>query len=353
MLRKLISLLCVAAMLCAVIPCAFAEDLTVGETDEVTTLPSSYDNVVNDGTITAAGDDLDVTTAITNNGTIAVRYITTSGGTDLVVTNNEDGKINANIVRAETITNSGEMHTTSTVKVDNLENSNVFEANKVVSQGIDANVSVNNSGTLTVHNALNASTIENTGTITAGSISDTANVTNYNTITVGSNDDAKTYYGVSKDYSDGSKAELVSKDESNGLGIAEGESFTVNLEHLANQSGYYFKGWQINGTDKAKVGEYTFTVKAATFFKALWERFNPATNTNIAKWVDSEVKMVKDADGKELEQGVEYSHVAITTAKEYVVLFSTGMLKAMGKGVHEFTIVLTNGTEIPYSISVG
>lgn len=425
MLRKLISLLCVAAMLCAVIPCAFAEGIILsertnqdvvveaGETAKTTT-DATIKSLDNSGTVSAKGAGVTVTGSVTNsedgqiviekngskNGNIAAGSIDNSGSIDvqrgvyisgeqvnndgkidaafitdkenwangasntgeLVVNNNGGAEITVGSIAADRIVNNGtftvENHKgidSATVKVREIENTNEFKAGNITGEHGEGKVEeIANFGHLKADGAVDVENLYNYGTIEAGELNVNAeNVTNNGTITVGQGQHAQTYYGVRS-----GNMEYV-KLESEGLGVKSGEVFDKELTAEKPAGSWKFKGWQVFTTQD---GEFWFSqgtvkstkieINAVTLFDALWEKISNHSS-NIIKWVDSEVEMVKDADGKKLEQGVEYTHVALNKAKEYVVLFSTDMLKAMGKGVHEFTIVLKDGTEIPYRIDLG
>lgn len=379
MLRKLISLLCVAAMLCAVVPCAYAYDtVTVDENQTMTIGGGNYDSITNNGNLNTSGL-VSIDNNIENNGMITgtgdypglsvTGSITNSDNSNIDVFYITEDKIDGTGKSEATIDNSGTI-TTQQIHIDNVMNAedgtisaeqflNVSELNNEgqlsageIKAAKDTAAKINNSGTLEVQGAINAGTLTNNGTVTAQQIVATT-VENYNTITEGATGSQTTYYGVSLD--NGVEKTLASSMENGGKGVKAGGSFTVMLDTLADKSDAVFQGWQMNGAGEARVGEYSFTVNAATVFKALWAKItgNADFVSNILKWVDSEVKMVKDADGKVLEQGTDYSHVALTTAKQYVVLFSTDMLKAMGKGEYDFTIVMNDGAEIPYRLIIG
>lgn len=357
MMKKLISMLCVTAMLLSVCVCAFADGpalvVAEGETLEIISFDDSraFGDAVNDGTITSelysfivygnldnngeidSAADIAVLNTFTNNGDVDCQFISTSGNGSVV--NTEDGTIETNGIQTPSLKNDGSIEATEI---------RVYETTE------DTGVLVNTGSIETAF--LIAESIENKGEISVVGEIACPDISNYDTITLGD----VNYYGVFED-ADGNYNLL-----SEGLGVKEGDLFTGTLSATSAD------GWQIDSDDASMNGkvfgsgeQVSFLVNAVIRFLAYFKPAETVVETAAAAreelvcWMDGEVEKVTEVvDNAEVELslGVDYYHTALSTFARCMVTFNYEQLQALSRGEHTYNVYLADGSVSQYKLVV-
>lgn len=191
-------------------------------------------------------------------------------------------------------------------------------------------------------------------------LSDAESLKNYGTITINSNDESinGTYYGVN--YVDDQGGILGSALTSWLEGLAGSEvQLKTDYEEKADHNFF----WLVNG-QKYNPGE-SFIVNSLTSIKAFWEaiintdpaspvRENHETGKKAVEHIIKHIEGLKvlDADRREMEIEKEYLAVAQTSFNRLIVVFSWEQMSQMEKGEHLFYIVLPDGAEVEYTLTI-
>lgn len=331
-----------------------------GHQEEDATVHAS-DGIENSGTITAKGvqgngadhkGDAFVTTEgdLVNNGTIEmegdVTYVAAGLG--------EDGPISG---PACNITNNG---TINIVAGEDTESFGGMYASGKITNAEDATINVE--GSYTLIQAENG--IDNFGNITltcsdGWGLEPSNKVKNYNTITLNYDGNESVYYGVN--YVD-ENGKIVDTLLENWLEAYVGsEDVSLRTDYIPTKDGATFGGWELNGV-KLDGNTISITEDGPMSLKAIWnaivQQITGSDHSesdgkpveNIIQHV--EVLKVLDADRREMEFEKEYIAVARTSFGRLVVLFSWEQMSQMDKGDHLFYIVLPDGAEVEYTLTI-
>lgn len=381
-MKKLISLLCVMAMLLSVCTCAFADDLTVaeGETyvveDGNKRAHGSFENngTVTNGKIINAFIDFHIYEGLTNNGTMegdlfldAHSILTNNGVIDITddiyvyegnLENNgdivaddiwtdsnivNDGNIWADYLQAEkSIVNTGEIYVEGSVYASSAENTGILDTAKLYVGDLE------NTGIVYSNAEFGATSIENYGAIIAYEIfgicaeDDFAGVSNYGYLYTNEG----TFCGVYED-SNGEYSLL-----STGLGAAMGEQFTTTLSATSGSWQCVTEDADMDGKVFSGGEEVSFLVKAVMRFLEL---IAPEEYEELICWMDAQVEKVTEViDEEETEMTLteDYFHAALTTFARCIIVFDYNQLQHLTSGTHTYHIYLTDGSMVEYTLTV-